>query len=417
MSVNNNDLFFPSNILRPDSIPLLDRDPKITDELNRFLPAPEEYNHLFDPSGRTILQSPVGHSPQNGAKIPLLDLDPYRIPLRRDVSSVGSGVNRTYLEKYNRNLDIVASLMSPPPLLLPPLRSLRPLSRRCDTYKSPVASVKGGLTRDAVAKLGTGSRRERRERVQDFVQKQCEMLAPAPLSRRCDTHKSPVPSVKGDSGDPLTRDAVAKLGTGSVDAIDLEEQDQRSLWDGGSLSTERVYDFVWSEDEEDDVLPMPLAPAPLSRPCDTHKSPAPSVKGDSGDPLTRDAVAKLGTGSVDAIDLEAQDVEKGPRGVRASGLNWIREIKRIELWKLILVGWLFACGLAGAAFGIAYMKFANTSGSAMPIAQTTTPEIATRYLFPSGPGCPRFRAADEGIFESEMLVVSIVIIGTILFGL
>ncbi|KAA8900170.1 hypothetical protein FN846DRAFT_150413 [Sphaerosporella brunnea] len=85
--------------------------------------------------------------------------------------------------------------------------------------------------------------------------------------------------------------------------------------------------------------------------------------------------ASLRKSRIESSTALLRDVEKEPRGVKASGLNWIREKKRSELWKLILVGWLFACGLAGATFGIAYMKFANTSGSAMPIAQTTTPEI------------------------------------------
>jgi hypothetical protein len=48
-----------------------------------------------------------------------------------------------------------------------------------------------------------------------------------------------------------------------LDAIDLEEQDRRSLWSGGSGGTNGVDEFVWSEDEDDDVLPMPQAPPPL----------------------------------------------------------------------------------------------------------------------------------------------------------
>jgi hypothetical protein len=74
--------------------------------------------------------------------------------------------------------------------------------------------------------------------------------------------------------------------------------------------------------------------------------------------------------SVDSSTALLRDVEKEPRGAKASGLDWIRAKKRDELWKLVLVGWLFACGLAGATFGIAYMKFTNTPESTLPIAQT-----------------------------------------------
>jgi len=75
-----------------------------------------------------------------------------------------------------------------------------------------------------------------------------------------------------------------------------------------------------------------------------------------------------------------RDVEKAPQDTKVSGsLHWIREKKRDELFKLILVGWLFVCGLAGAVFGVAYMKFANipesTFPSIPPIVAITTPSI------------------------------------------
>lgn len=48
-----------------------------------------------------------------------------------------------------------------------------------------------------------------------------------------------------------------------LDQIDREEMDVRSLWSGGSAGTNGVDEFVWSEDEEDDVLPMPKGPEPI----------------------------------------------------------------------------------------------------------------------------------------------------------
>lgn len=48
-----------------------------------------------------------------------------------------------------------------------------------------------------------------------------------------------------------------------LDQIDREEMDVRSLWSGGSAGTNGVDEFVWSEDEEDDVLPMPKGPEPV----------------------------------------------------------------------------------------------------------------------------------------------------------
>lgn len=76
----------------------------------------------------------------------------------------------------------------------------------------------------------------------------------------------------------------------------------------------------------------------------------------------------------------SRDVEKVPRDSRSSATT-VREQKREELWKLILLGWLFICGVAGATFGIAYMKFANTAEMTvhtMPaMAAFTTPSVIT----------------------------------------
>ncbi|KAF8545265.1 hypothetical protein BDD12DRAFT_800346 [Trichophaea hybrida] len=48
-----------------------------------------------------------------------------------------------------------------------------------------------------------------------------------------------------------------------LDTIDRAEQDQRSLWSGGSGGTNGVDEFVWSEDEdEDNIITMPQLPPP-----------------------------------------------------------------------------------------------------------------------------------------------------------
>ena len=47
-----------------------------------------------------------------------------------------------------------------------------------------------------------------------------------------------------------------------LDEQDIIEQQARSLWSGGSGGTNGVDEFVWSEDEDEDVVPMPQAPPP-----------------------------------------------------------------------------------------------------------------------------------------------------------
>lgn len=130
---------------------------------------------------------------------------------------------------------------------------LAPQPRSRSPARSPARS-RQRLTRDAVAKIGKDSRLARWERVLNFVR---EQRASAPPQQ-----SAPTPG-KIDRKRRAEEIAAIEARNHMLDAIDLEEQDRRSLWSGGSGGTNGVDEFVWSEDEDDDVLPMPQAPAPL----------------------------------------------------------------------------------------------------------------------------------------------------------
>ena len=64
--------------------------------------------------------------------------------------------------------------------------------------------------------------------------------------------------------------------------------------------------------------------------------------------------------SIASTNTLLRDVEKAPQQPTlnaSSSLYWVRDQKREDLWKVFLVGWIFVCGLAGATFAIACMKF------------------------------------------------------------
>ncbi|KAG0123614.1 hypothetical protein HOY82DRAFT_220325 [Tuber indicum] len=64
--------------------------------------------------------------------------------------------------------------------------------------------------------------------------------------------------------------------------------------------------------------------------------------------------------SITSTNTLLRDVEKAPHQPTlnaSSSLYWVRDQKREDLWKVFLVGWIFVCGLAGATFAIACMKF------------------------------------------------------------
>lgn len=79
-----------------------------------------------------------------------------------------------------------------------------------------------------------------------------------------------------------------------------------------------------------------------------------------------------------------QDVEKAPQRpslASANSLDWVREHKREDLWKAFIFGWIFVCGLAGATFAIACMKFSRASMAAedpfVPLKVESITELTT----------------------------------------
>ncbi|KAI5793278.1 hypothetical protein EDC01DRAFT_91892 [Geopyxis carbonaria] len=144
------------------------------------------------------------------------------------------------------------------------------------------------LTRDAVAKIGKDSRLARWERVLGYVRDQ-RSNTPQPaagslhqsmththIAGEPDStpgwatyvsgHESPLsttpPSRTQDRKRRASELAAIEAKTKLLDQVDLAEQDLRSLWSGGSGGTNGVDEFVWSEDDDDDILPMPQAPPP-----------------------------------------------------------------------------------------------------------------------------------------------------------
>ncbi|KAI5836832.1 hypothetical protein DFP73DRAFT_343398 [Morchella snyderi] len=84
-------------------------------------------------------------------------------------------------------------------------------------------------------------------------------------------------------------------------------------------------------------------------------------------------VGRTRTSSSALFNPLMRDVEKTPHrqdGNATGSLYWIREQKRDDLWKLFLVGWVLVCGLAGATFAIAYMKFSKSSIEVEDITET-----------------------------------------------
>lgn len=89
-------------------------------------------------------------------------------------------------------------------------------------------------------------------------------------------------------------------------------------------------------------------------------------------------VGRARTSSSAILNPLMRDVEKTPHRQNAnptSSLYWIREQKRDGLWKMFLVGWLFVCGLAGATFAIAYMKFSKSSMAIEDVTETVVKAV------------------------------------------
>ncbi|KAI5791010.1 hypothetical protein FPQ18DRAFT_337506 [Pyronema domesticum] len=136
------------------------------------------------------------------------------------------------------------------------------------------------LTKDAVSAIGKDSRLARWERVLSYVREQRNTIAPGLLPssgspKSCpatlaglagSTSTSPASQAVGYRQDRKRRAeemALIDLRCKELERLDRVEQDTRSLWSGGSGGTNGVDEFVWSEDEDDDVLPMPRGPEPV----------------------------------------------------------------------------------------------------------------------------------------------------------
>jgi len=156
---------------------------------------------------------------------------------------------------------------SPKPSLVSyqhPREQSRPCSR-------PSARPRPKLTKEAVAKIGKDSRLARWERVLGYVREQRSNTLPgaAAASPASDGYASlsgapsaSPPSKTIDRKRRAEQIATIEAQNHILDAIDLEEQDKRSLWSGGSGGTNGVDEFMWSEDEDDDIRPAPKAPPP-----------------------------------------------------------------------------------------------------------------------------------------------------------
>jgi len=164
---------------------------------------------------------------------------------------------------------------SPSPKPSSSYQHLREQSRPCS--RSP-ARPRQKLTKEAVAKLGKDSPLARRERVSGYVREQCANTLPAAAAASTasasswasyaspnsnnSAHSATPPSKTIDRKRRAEQIATIEAQNHMLDIIDLEEQDRRSLWSGGSGGTNGVDEFMWSEDEDDDIVPAPRAPSP-----------------------------------------------------------------------------------------------------------------------------------------------------------
>lgn len=116
-------------------------------------------------------------------------------------------------------------------------------------------------------------------------------------------------------------------------------------------------------------------------------------------------VGRARTSSSAVLNPLMRDVEKTPHRPNTNptgSLYWIREQKRDGLWKMFLVGWLFVCGLAGATFGIAYMKFSRSPMAVEEVTETVVKAITaiTTTTTTSSMAIPTSVSAFTSIYNS-----------------
>ncbi|KAL7274142.1 hypothetical protein RUND412_002976 [Rhizina undulata] len=148
------------------------------------------------------------------------------------------------------------------PLPIAPLQALEAVPRgnttiyssRPPTYSPSIATTprrpssrRQKLTVEAVGNIGKDSRMARWERVVGYVRDQRKAAISAASESGIEiahemTDGREAASVYIEEMDRKNR---------QLEMLDLEEQDQKSLWSGGSGGTNGVDEFVWSEDEDD----------------------------------------------------------------------------------------------------------------------------------------------------------------------
>jgi len=179
------------------------------------------------------------------------------------------------------NTTIYSSRPPPPPAAASPKSGSYHHQHHHHRPRSP-PRPRQRLTREAVAKIGKDSRLARWERVLGYVREQRTSTLPSVSASPVEAaegvawasyayssthpnnaHSSSPPSKVVDRKRRAEEIATIEAQNALLDTIDLEEQDLRSLWSGGSGGTNGVDEFVWSEDEDEhNILPIPEMPPP-----------------------------------------------------------------------------------------------------------------------------------------------------------
>jgi hypothetical protein len=71
--------------------------------------------------------------------------------------------------------------------------------------------------------------------------------------------------------------------------------------------------------------------------------------------------SRLAEGQSIGSAVDRVEKERHQDGNTLSSFCWARENSHHDLWKQLLVGWIFFCGLLGAALGVAYLKLEQSS--------------------------------------------------------
>lgn len=165
----------------------------------------------------------------------------------------------------------------PPPAASPspkPSSSYQHLREQSRSRSKPPARPRQKLTKEAVSKVSGDSREARWERVLGYLREQRANTLPAAAAAAASPASAGTWSNYGSpSGTPPSKKTIDRKRRAEqialidarnrvLDTIDLQEQELRSCWSGGSGGTNGVDEFMWSEDEDDDIMPAPKGPPP-----------------------------------------------------------------------------------------------------------------------------------------------------------